>query len=146
MFPVPVPPIGLKRGAGRNSWSSTHSSDRSCWITHADNGSPVSHTDHLEDVVMGAGMGAEVDARRVEARSSNGVGRPAEMLTCVSEPADVCQSEKGSTKNMGYKLLSKPAAHPLHYLDLLGAATGSPYIVFISTSGMLRSSDIYIYI
>ena len=28
----------------------------------------------------------------------------------------------------------------------LGAATGSPYIVFISTSGMLRSSDIYIYI
>ena len=27
----------------------------------------------------------------------------------------------------------------------LGAATGSPYIVFISTSGMLRSSDIYIY-
>ena len=29
---------------------------------------------------------------------------------------------------------------------LLGAACGSPYIVFISTSGMLRSSDIYIYI
>ena len=28
----------------------------------------------------------------------------------------------------------------------LGAAAGSPYIVFISTSGMLRSSDIYIYI
>ena len=28
----------------------------------------------------------------------------------------------------------------------LGAARGSPYIVFISTSGMLRSSDIYIYI
>ena len=28
----------------------------------------------------------------------------------------------------------------------LGAAIGSPYIVFISTSGMLRSSDIYIYI
>ena len=27
----------------------------------------------------------------------------------------------------------------------LGAATGSPYIVFISTSGMLRSSNIYIY-
>ena len=27
---------------------------------------------------------------------------------------------------------------------LLGAAAGSPYIVFISTSGMLRSSDIYI--
>ena len=31
-------------------------------------------------------------------------------------------------------------------MKLLGAATGSPYIVFISTSGMLRSSDIYIYI
>ena len=30
--------------------------------------------------------------------------------------------------------------------DFLGAACGSPYIVFISTSGMLRSSDIYIYI
>ena len=30
--------------------------------------------------------------------------------------------------------------------NFLGAATGSPYIVFISTSGMLRSSDIYIYI
>ena len=29
---------------------------------------------------------------------------------------------------------------------LLGAATGSPYIVFISTSGMLRSSDIIMYI
>ena len=28
--------------------------------------------------------------------------------------------------------------------ELLGAACGSPYIVFISTSGMLRSSDIYI--
>ena len=28
----------------------------------------------------------------------------------------------------------------------LGAAAGSPYIVFISTSGMLRSSDRYIYI
>ena len=28
----------------------------------------------------------------------------------------------------------------------LGATAGSPYIVFISTSGMLRSSDIYIYI
>ena len=28
----------------------------------------------------------------------------------------------------------------------LGAACGSPYIVFISTSGMLRLSDIYIYI
>ena len=28
----------------------------------------------------------------------------------------------------------------------LGAACGSPYIVFISTSGMLHSSDIYIYI
>ena len=28
----------------------------------------------------------------------------------------------------------------------LGAACGSPYIVFISTSGMLRSSDISIYI
>ena len=28
----------------------------------------------------------------------------------------------------------------------LGAAAGSPYIVFISTSGMLRLSDIYIYI
>ena len=27
----------------------------------------------------------------------------------------------------------------------LGAACGSPYIVFISTSGMQRSSDIYIY-
>ena len=34
-----------------------------------------------------------------------------------------------------------------YYLLLfLGAATGSPYIVFILTSGMLRSSDIYIYI
>ena len=30
--------------------------------------------------------------------------------------------------------------------DFLGAATGSPYIVFISTSGMLRSSDRYMYI
>ena len=30
--------------------------------------------------------------------------------------------------------------------EFLGAAAGSPYIVFISTSGMLRSSDIYIYI
>ena len=30
--------------------------------------------------------------------------------------------------------------------NFLGAACGSPYIVFISTSGMLRSSDIYIYI
>ena len=30
--------------------------------------------------------------------------------------------------------------------NFLGAAAGSPYIVFISTSGMLRSSDIYIYI
>ena len=30
--------------------------------------------------------------------------------------------------------------------SFLGAACGSPYIVFISTSGMLRSSDIYIYI
>ena len=30
-------------------------------------------------------------------------------------------------------------------VHLLGAAAGSPYIVFISTSGMLRSSDIYIY-
>ena len=30
--------------------------------------------------------------------------------------------------------------------EFLGAACGSPYIVFISTSGMLRSSDIYIYI
>ena len=29
--------------------------------------------------------------------------------------------------------------------EFLGAACGSPYIVFISTSGMLRSSDIYIY-
>ena len=28
----------------------------------------------------------------------------------------------------------------------LGAATGSPYIVFISTSGMLLLSDRYIYI
>ena len=27
----------------------------------------------------------------------------------------------------------------------LGAAAGSHYIVFISTSGMLRSSDTYIY-
>ena len=36
----------------------------------------------------------------------------------------------------------------IYILDgrFLGAATGSPYIVFISTSGMLRSSDIYIYI
>ena len=55
---------------------------------------------------MGARMGAEVDARRVEAHISNRVGRTAEMLTCTSEPADVCQSEKGSTNNMGYKLLS----------------------------------------
>ena len=30
--------------------------------------------------------------------------------------------------------------------SFLGAAAASPYIVFISTSGMLRSSDIYIYI
>ena len=29
---------------------------------------------------------------------------------------------------------------------ILGAAAGSPYIVFISTTGMLCSSDIYIYI
>ena len=28
----------------------------------------------------------------------------------------------------------------------LGATTGSPYIVFISTSGMLSSPDIYMYI
>ena len=30
--------------------------------------------------------------------------------------------------------------------SFLGAAAGSPYIVFISTSSMLRSSDRYIYI
>ena len=30
--------------------------------------------------------------------------------------------------------------------QFLGAACGSPYIVFILTSGMLRSSNIYIYI
>ena len=30
-----------------------------------------------------------------------------------------------------------------NYKFFLGAAAGSPYIVFISTSGMLRSSDIY---
>ena len=34
----------------------------------------------------------------------------------------------------------------MNFKWFLGAATGSPYIVFISTSGMLRSSDIYIYI
>ena len=37
--------------------------------------------------------------------------------------------------------------HFVHALTTcLGAAADSPYIVFISTSGMLRSSDIYIYI
>ena len=36
--------------------------------------------------------------------------------------------------------------HHIYMDKFLGAATGSPYIVFISTSGMLRSSDIYIYI
>ena len=30
--------------------------------------------------------------------------------------------------------------------NFLGAATGSPYIAFISTSSMLHSSDIYMYI
>ena len=30
------------------------------------------------------------------------------------------------------------------HIAFLGAIAGSPYIVFISTSGMLRSSDIYI--
>ena len=47
-------------------------------------------------------------------------------------------------------LLDNAPCHPdleLSSITLfLGAATGSPYIVFISTSGMLRSSDIYIYI
>ena len=32
------------------------------------------------------------------------------------------------------------------WFSFLGAACGSPYIVFISTSGMLCLSDIYIYI
>ena len=34
----------------------------------------------------------------------------------------------------------------LTVLSFLGATTGSPYIVFISTSGMLHSSDKHIYI
>ena len=46
-----------------------------------------------------------------------------------------------------FKLSVHIATSNLNYLGVfLGAATGSPFIVFISTSGMLRSSDIYIYI